>query len=255
MGARAATALLRHRPSGDAGGGSARRPRAGVGQRTRASHGGFNGLACRTVPEARSCGSHSPPASSGRRLLFLSIVPSYAATILKTKNLALLAAVAALALLASAGAQIVERRLAPNVRRDQAIGLVLLAAGLIAVVAAAPLGSLPLLVVGAVCAGAGHGLAFINAQQELNDLAPSERRGQVTAAFIAVIYAIVAGSVISAGALDRWFSLPLSVGAVSGILVLLALAAAISQIRLHEDRTRHPRRRPTSATRHEATPG
>jgi MFS family permease len=184
--------------------------------------------------------------------LFLSIVPSYTGTILKTKNLALLAAVAALALLASAGAQLAERRLAPNVRRDQAIGLALLAAGLVAVVGAGPLGSLPLLIVGALCAGAGHGLAFINAQQELNDLAPSERRGEVTAAFIAAIYTIVAAAVIAAGALDRWLSLPASVGAVSGVLVLLALVAAISDIR---PRTLRRRWRPTASSRREATPG
>jgi MFS family permease len=164
----------------------------------------------------------------------------------------LLAGVAALALLASAGAQLAARRLTPSVRRDQAIGLLLLAAGLIAVVAAGPLASLPLLIAGAMCAGAGHRLAFINAQQELNDLAPSERRGEVTAAFIAAIYAIVAGSVIGAGALDHWLSLPASVGAVSGVLVLLAVAAAVSQISL---RTQQPRWRPAGPSRHEATPG
>jgi MFS family permease len=184
--------------------------------------------------------------------LFLSIVPSYTETILKTKNLALLAAVAALALLASAGAQLGERRLAPHVRGDQAVGLLLLAAGLIAVVGAGPLGSLPLLIVGAFCAGAGHGLAFINAQQELNDLAPSDRRGEVTSAFIAAICTTVAAAVIGAGALDRWLSLPASVGAVSGVLVLLALAAASVQIR---PQARQRRWHPTAPSRREATPG
>ena len=135
--------------------------------------------------------------------LFLSIVPLYAGAILETKNLALLAAVAALALFASTGAQIAARRIAHTGRRDQAIGLLILAAGLIAVVAAGPLGSLALLAAGAAAAGAGHGLAFVNAQQELNEIAPAERRGEVTSAFIASIYALVAVSVIGTGALDR----------------------------------------------------
>jgi predicted MFS family arabinose efflux permease len=162
--------------------------------------------------------------------LFLSIVPLYAAEILKTRNLALLAAIAAVALVASSGAQIAIRRLPAVARRDQAIGLLLLGAGLVALVAASPLGSLPLLLAGAVGAGIGHGLAFVNAQQELNELAPADRRGEVTSAFIAAIYALVASSVVATGALDRWLSLSLSVDIVAGVLVLLALAAAAWQL-------------------------
>ena len=161
--------------------------------------------------------------------LFLSIVPSYTREILGTTNLALLAAIAVIALLASSGTQIAAQRVAGTARRDQAIGLVLLAVGLGAVVVAAPLASLPLLATGAVTAGAGHGLAFINAQQELNEIAPAERRGEVTSAFIACIYALVAASVIAAGALDRTFSLAVSVGAVELVLLVIALAAAAWQ--------------------------
>jgi MFS family permease len=88
--------------------------------------------------------------------LFLSIVPSSAGEILKTKNLALPAAIVALALLASSGAQIAAQRYTRAGRRGQAIGLVLLAAGLTTVVVAAPAGSLALLAAGAITAGAGH---------------------------------------------------------------------------------------------------
>lgn len=161
--------------------------------------------------------------------LFLSIVPSYTREILDTSNLALLAAIAVLALLASSATQIAARRVAGSSRRDQAIGLVVLAAGSAAVVVAAPLASLPLLAAGAITAGAGHGLAFINAQQELNEIAPAERRGEVTSAFIACIYALVAASVFSAGALDRRFSLAVSVGTVELVLLVLALATAAWQ--------------------------
>jgi MFS family permease len=151
--------------------------------------------------------------------LFLSVVPLYTAGILQTRNLALLAAIAALALVASSVAQIVGRG-------GQATGLLLLATGLVALVAAGPLHSLALLLAGGACAGVGHGLAFVNAQQELNDLAPADRRGEVTSAFIASIYALVALSVVGAGALDELLSLSLAVGIVAGVLVALALAAA-----------------------------
>lgn len=170
--------------------------------------------------------------------LFLSIVPSYADDILETKNLALLAAIAALALLASSGAQIAAQRFAGAGRRDQAIGLVVLAVGLAGVVVAAPLGSLALLASGAGAAGVGHGLAFMNAQQELNEIAPGERRGEVTSAFIACIYAIVALFVVATGVLDEWFSLPLSVDAIAVVLVVLSLAAAAWQMNMLRGRPR-----------------
>jgi hypothetical protein len=161
--------------------------------------------------------------------LFLSIVPSYAAAILTTHDVALLAAVAALALVASAGTQVVAQRFLPAGRGGQMVGLVLLAAGLGGVVVASPLRSLALLTIGSAVAGTGHGLAFVNAQDELNALAPANRRGEVTSAFIAAIYALVALTVIGAGALDLWLSLPVSVAIVASILVLLALTTAIWQ--------------------------
>jgi MFS family permease len=161
--------------------------------------------------------------------LFLSIVPSFAESLLRTRNLALLAAVAALALLASFAAQIVVERREGSQRRDQAIGCALLALGLGGLVAAAPTGSLALLLAGAVLAGAGHGVAFLTAQQELNELAPDERRGEVTAAFISCIYVLVASFVIMSGLLGSIFSLEVAIEAVGSALILVVLAAAAWQ--------------------------
>jgi MFS family permease len=158
--------------------------------------------------------------------LFLSIVPSYAALLLSTKNLAVVAAVAALALTASFAAQpAIERREGLH-GRDQALGCVLVALGLGGVVAAAPTGSVVLLLTGALVAGLGHGVAFLTAQQELNELAPDERRGEVTAAFIACIYFCVASFVIASGLLDSLFSLDASIEAVGSVLIVVALGAA-----------------------------
>jgi MFS family permease len=163
--------------------------------------------------------------------LYLSIVPSYLRDRLHTRNLAELAAIAALALLASFVTQIVSQRRRPSRRVSQAVGLAALAAGLATLVLASPLGSLPLLVAGAVAAGAGHGLAFLNAQEELNELAPEERRGEVTAAFIACIYFLVASAVIGTGLLDLSASLSFSVGVVAIGLIAVALATAGWQLR------------------------
>jgi MFS family permease len=158
--------------------------------------------------------------------LSLSIVPSYTERLLSSRNLAVVGAIAALGLLASFAAQAVLERREGSHRRDQALGCVLLAFGLGGVVAAGPSGSVALLVAGSIVAGVGHGVAFLTAQQELNELAPGERRGEVTAAFIACIYFLVATFVIASGLLGSAFSLDASVEAVGSILIAVALGAA-----------------------------
>jgi MFS family permease len=162
--------------------------------------------------------------------LYLSIVPSYSARLLHTHNLALLAAISATSVLASCASQLVAQRFVGSRRRDQAAGLGLLATGLLALVVAAPLHSLALMLAGAVAAGAGHGVGVLNAQQELNEIAPSARRGEVTAAFISCIYFTVACAVIASGLLDLHFSLATSVASVALALVAIAAATAVWQL-------------------------
>lgn len=119
--------------------------------------------------------------------LFLSVIPSYAADLLKTENLALLGAVTAIILATSCVAQVLVRNGAPPVEA-QAGGLGLLALGLLALVLATPLHVVALLIIGAVLAGAGHGLAFLAAQDNLTRIAPEEQRAEVSAAFYVCIY-------------------------------------------------------------------
>ena len=171
--------------------------------------------------------------------LLLSIVPSYAGDLLGTTNLALLALIASVALLASCVSQIVAQRFEGRRRPDQAAGLALLALGLGGLVLAGPFKSLACLLLGAVAAGGGHGLAFLNAQQELNDLAPSERRGEVTSAFISCIYLLVASAVIATGIVDLRLSLSASVDVVALALIATAIATALWQWRGPESNRRH----------------
>ena len=104
-------------------------------------------------------------------------------------------------------------------------GLVLLAIGLAGLVVASPLGSLALLLAAAMLTGAGHGIGFLYAQDDLNRIAPGVRRGEVTAVFITCIYVAVAGSVIAVGLLDTRISLTVAVGIVAAVLAVTALAA------------------------------
>jgi predicted MFS family arabinose efflux permease len=132
--------------------------------------------------------------------LFLSVVPSYAAKLLQTNDLALLGAIAATMLATSCATQWLASRRASA--RSQPLGLAVLACGLVALVLAFPLHSLPIVLAAALLAGAGHGLAFLGAQTEVNHLAPSDRRGEVTAAFMSCIYGGVAVSVIGVGVIS-----------------------------------------------------
>jgi MFS family permease len=132
--------------------------------------------------------------------LFLSVVPSYAAKLLATHDLALLGAIAATMLATSCVTQWLA---AGGVSvRAQPAGLALLTCGLVALVVAFPLHSLPVVLAAALLAGAGHGLAFLGAQTDVNHLAPADRRGEVTAAFMSCIYGGVAVSVIGVGVIS-----------------------------------------------------
>ena len=165
----------------------------------------------------------------GSLAMFLSVVPKYAGQLLVTHNLALVGVVAALAVVASSPAHVLAQRLPLEVRTGQAAGLVALAAGLVALTVAAPLHSLLLLGVAAVTAGTGHGTAFVNAQHELNGIAPDERRAEVTAAFICCIYAVVGAATVGSGLLARELSFTLAVGVVTSILAAAALVTAAWQ--------------------------
>jgi MFS family permease len=167
----------------------------------------------------------------GTVALFLAIVPSYARDLLGTHNLALLGVIAAVALAASCLAQIVSQRLRLPTPAAQAGGLSLLALGLVALVVASPLHSLTVLLMGAVAAGFGHGVGFLSAQDELNAIAPAERRGEVTAAFIGCIYLVVGSSVIGTGLLDRWLSLSVAVSVIAIVLAVVAAATVPWHIR------------------------
>jgi predicted MFS family arabinose efflux permease len=157
--------------------------------------------------------------------LFLSVAPTYTGRLLRTHNLALLGAISALMLGASCVAQLASKR-SSSPRGAQAGGLALLACGLGALVLAFPLHSLTLVLVGALLAGVGHGVAFLGAQADVNRIAPPHARGEVTAAFYACIYLCVAVPVIGVGLLALSLSLFAAVGVFAAVIGGTALATA-----------------------------
>lgn len=153
--------------------------------------------------------------------LFLSVIPAYATDVLHTKNLALLGLISAVMLGSSCVAQLIIRRSAPQ-SRAQAGGLTLLAVGLLALVLAKAINAPVLLVIGAVLAGGGHGLAFLAAQDNLTQIAPEEQRAEISAAFYVCIYLGVALPVIGIGVLAAAISL------FTGITVFAAVTGTAS---------------------------
>jgi MFS family permease len=156
--------------------------------------------------------------------LFLSVVPSYAAKLLETSDLALLGAISAAMLGMACVAQLVCLRGAMTPRRAQPLGLALLIAGIAALVLAFPLQALALVLAAAVLAGSGLGLSYFGSQTDINELAPAERRGEVTAAFITFVYSAVSVTAIATGLMSDALSLSTAV-AISGVTVATVAAA------------------------------
>jgi MFS family permease len=117
------------------------------------------------------------------------------------------------------------------VRAAQAVGLGLLAVGLAGLLLVAVFPSLGLLLASALVAGAGHGLGFLNAQHELNELAPRLRRGEVTSAYICCIYLVVVASVVGSGLLALAWPLSTAVAVVAVVLAVAAAGVAAWQLR------------------------
>jgi MFS family permease len=163
--------------------------------------------------------------------LFLSVVPSYAGSLLRTGNLALLGAVASAMLGSACVAQAVCLRAAIAPVVAQAAGLLTLVAGLAALVVAFPTRLLVLLLAAAVLAGTGLGLGTVGAQTDINGLAPQERRGEVTAAYITCVYTGVTVTSVAAGVLSGLVSLFAAVTVVAAVVATVAAADALWHVR------------------------
>jgi MFS family permease len=181
----------------------------------------------------------SVPAGEGRRFarasltcaavwavgsLYLSVVPSYASKLLHTGDLALLGAISALMLAAACPVQVLGIRGVMSPRTAQPAGLVLLVFGLAALVLAFPAQSLALVLVAALLAGLGLGLGYFGSQLEINMLAPPERRGEVTAAFLTCLYSGVSVTVITVGIVSDQLSLRTAVTGAAVVIAAVALA-------------------------------
>ncbi|MEV4566069.1 MFS transporter [Nonomuraea sp. NPDC049419] len=147
--------------------------------------------------------------------LFLSLVPTYVATLSGSHNLAVSGAAVALMLLCSALAQLIGYG-RPARRLEQA-GLPLLAAGLVLLALAGSVASLPLLLAATVVGGIGQGLAFLGGLTAVSQAAPAGRHADVLSSFYVIIYLGVGLPVIGVGLLAT----------VAGLLTAVQWFAAV----------------------------
>jgi sugar phosphate permease len=158
--------------------------------------------------------------------LFFSVVPSFATEKIGISNLAVLGAVSAIVLICSSLAQLGSRgRIDP--RMAQALGLGILTAGLAALVLASATDSAAALVAASVLAGTGHGFGFLGAQDDLNRIAPPERRGEINAALYTCVYLGVALPVIGVGVLSDFTTLTTAVVVFAFVTGAAAISVAV----------------------------
>lgn len=160
--------------------------------------------------------------------LFLTLIPSYVATLADSGNLVLGGGVVALMLGCSALAQrAAYGRLAAPLQTG---GLGLLAVSLALLIAAGTAHSLGLLLGATVLAGAGQGLGFLGAMTEISQAAPADRHADVLSSFYVATYLGTGLPVIGVGFLATALGLLPAVrlfAAIAGISCLAVLAVRI----------------------------
>ncbi|MDF5754396.1 MFS transporter [Spongiactinospora sp. TRM90649] len=172
--------------------------------------------------------------------IFLTLVPSYVATLSGSDDLLLGGAAVGLTLLCSALAQLFGYG-RPARTLEQA-GLPLLAAGLALLALTGALSSLPLLLAATVIGGTGQGLAFLGGLTAVNGAAPAGRHAAVMSGFYVIIYLGVGLPVIGVGLLATVVGLLAAVQYFAVAVAVLCLAVSLILIRARPQAARAPQR-------------
>ena len=133
--------------------------------------------------------------------LFTAVSPAFLAAILHEKSHVLLGIVVFAVFAASTAGQSALDRLPAGWGMPGGCGGLIAGMGLLALGLAA--GSLALLIIGGVLAGAGQGVSFRAALAELNCAAPEEHRAEVASSFFVVAYVALSIPVIGEGVLAQ----------------------------------------------------
>ena len=182
--------------------------------------------------------------------IFLTLVPTYAATFTHSANLALDGAVVAILFACSGATQrAASKRGAVACER---FGLLALVAGLGLLVGAGVASSIWLLLAASVVAGVGQGLAFLGAMTEINGAAPPDRHAEILSGFYVVTYLGTGIPVIGvgflAGALGLLRAVEIFCAAASVAAAVLFLVLTVPPSAIAVPRARLARRTEPTAS-------
>lgn len=156
--------------------------------------------------------------------LFTAVSPAFLRQVLHETNYAFVGVVVFSLLAASTAGQVGSAGL-PR-RAALLTGCLVLAVGVTVIATSLLVRSLPLLLAGALIAGAGQGAGFRAGLTAVNSATPVEHRGEVSSSFFTVTYVALSGPVIGVGALSERWGL-VSAGVIFAcVVIVLALTAA-----------------------------
>ncbi|MFE0193358.1 MFS transporter [Streptomyces sp. NPDC058989] len=186
----------------------------------------------RVPPEVRGVFAPSAVAAfAGFALLglFTAVAPAFVSQTLDEHNLAVTGSVVFTVFLASTAGQLLTGRI--GVRRALPVGCLVLVVGLSLVATSLAVTALPVLVAGAVCGGAGQGLAFRAGLTAVGDAAPPAHRGGTISAFFLVAYLGISLPVVGVGALTMELGLRGAGLTFSACVIVLAVAVGLYVLR------------------------
>lgn len=167
--------------------------------------------------------------------LFLSLIPTYVATLTGSTNLLLGGGTSALVLASSVAVQLLTYRQPPH--SLQLAGLPILAAGLGLLVLVGNVPSLALLLAATVLAGVGHGLVFLGGLTTVNNNAPSASHAEVVSSFYVIVYTGVGLPVLGVGFLATILNLTTAMTWFAGSVAVLCLLVLLALSRAGRDTT------------------
>jgi MFS family permease len=166
--------------------------------------------------------------------VFLSLGPSYLATLLDTHRPLVGGAIAFLLLGASAFSQIALRRLPPRVAMP--LGVILLGIGLFAFTFSWRSYPFTSMVVSTTLAGFGHGMAFTGSVAFVNAVAPIDRRGFVTSILYVAIYAGGGIPILALGFGASQFGIQAALQVYTSLVAFVCLILSIMLVRAAKER-------------------
>jgi MFS family permease len=164
--------------------------------------------------------------------LFMAVVPTFVRSVIGIDNHAIAGAVASSIFVASAIAQLSAGRIPP--RRAIAVGCGILVVGMLILAAALHFSSLAWLVVAAVVAGIGQGISFSRGLAAVAELAPADRRAEVSSTYFVVAYVAISVPVVGEGFASQHLGLRtagVSFAVATAVLAAICLVAIIVQER------------------------